>query len=292
MTLGVGSKKYLDILNESAKQSANEIAVKVLQKEYEKAQNNIMAQPLTQARDALLNALRGAAKGDQQLLDAMTRGAIPQSIHQDAMNAALDVAANNELKNKHFSSKDALFINDVKTSVKNHITLLTPVPTAFLENSIVAGGCFASLLHMMSPNDYDIFILQNDPRREILHADLLTQVKHDNQYTWNHNDNSEYMGNPNITDVFTCEYKDGAYRRYQFIFTKFNSREELINDFDFLHCCVSMQHNKLYITKQVFDAIRNKTLVENPKCNRRPKAWRIDKFIDKGWKFKNETVRI
>jgi hypothetical protein len=72
--------------------------------------------------------------------------------------------------------------------------------------------------------------------------------------------------------------------KFQYITTKYKTREELINHFDFRHCCVSYDFatDKLYITREVYDLIKSKRLVQNG--IRRPALWRYEKFHHRGWK--------
>ena len=40
--------------------------------------------------------------------------------------------------------------------------------------------------------------------------------------------------------------------------------------------------NKLFITREVYDLIKNKTLV--PNTNKPPEQWRYEKFFNRGWR--------
>lgn len=224
----------------------------------------------------------------QGVSDALVESITKPAIKQDLYNDVVDVQKNDELKKKYFSAKDALLINDVKTSVYNTLCSISPIPMRLVENAIVAGGCFASLFHSQNPNDYDIFILQGDPNDMKLKSNLINYQMEDDP-EWKHNVNDgNYLQNPNIESVFSFEHTTGYYMKFQYIFTKFKTKEELLNDFDFIHCCTSMtiapSNLHLYITPATYEAIRDKILRNNPKCNRKPKQWRIDKFISQGWK--------
>ena len=91
--------------------------------------------------------------------------------------------------------------------------------------------------------------------------------------------NKNYMDNDKIEQ--TIFYKDS---KMQYITTKYKTREELVNHFDFRHCCVSYDFatDKLYITREVYDLIKNKILLQNG--TRRPAVWRYDRFHSRGWK--------
>lgn len=241
-----------------------------------------MPVPMSQMVDILKDAMI------QGVSDALVESITKPAIKQDLYNDVADNQKNEELKQKYFSAKDWLLINDVKASVYNTLCSVSPIHMRRMENAIVAGGCFASLFHVSKPNDYDIFILQEDSNREKLFH-FLEEQTHTNHSQWKHNKDVEYLENPNIDSTFTYENITGFHIKLQYIFTKFKTREELLNDFDFVHCCTSMTLDPndphLYITPTTYESIRNKVLKNNPKCNRKPKQWRIDKFISRGWKI-------
>jgi hypothetical protein len=78
----------------------------------------------------------------------------------------------------------------------------------------------------------------------------------------------------------------------QYITTKYKTREELVKHFDFKHCCVSydFSKDKLYITREVYDLIKAKKLVQN--SNRIPAEWRFEKFKERGWKHEPLDVTL
>lgn len=238
-----------------------------------------MPMPLSQMVDILKDAMVQGV--NDALVQSITKPAIRQDLyHTDTLTSP----SNEQMKEKYFSTKDRLLIADVKASVYNHLCSSNPMPMRLLENAIVAGGCFTSLLHTKSPNDYDIFILQDDPNRNILYHKITAFMNGE----WKQTTDMGYLQNPNIDTVFTYEHVAGYHIKFQYIFTKFKTREELINDFDFVHCCTSMtiapSNLHLYITPSTYDAIRNKVLTKNPKCNRLPRQWRVKKFVEQGWK--------
>lgn len=151
---------------------------------------------------------------------------------------------------------------------------------------ILAGGCFASMFHKERPKDYDIFFLgcdENTTVGEKLNTNELTfsQTRTDKQLF--------YLKNPNITTIVDHTIGDID---YQFIFTKYKTRQELIAHFDFLHACVSYvpHDDKLYITRCTYDAIKDKKLIPNPTAPY-PEVWRFDKFLKKGW-ITDETFSL
>jgi hypothetical protein len=79
----------------------------------------------------------------------------------------------------------------------------------------------------------------------------------------------------------TVMFKDS---KMQYITTKYKTREELVQHFDFKHCCVSYDivADKLFITRETYDLIKSKTLVPNA-GGRVPAPWRYEKFLERGW---------
>ena len=188
------------------------------------------------------------------------------------------------MQNKLFTPSDIIRINDVKARVKQHMDTYFSLTKSRFETQkyVVAGGCFTSLLHGDEPRDYDFFLLDsqlNDEAIEYLKEDLEKNATTDYGTTYRIGDVT-YLKNDKITDTIMLDKP-----KVQIINTKYNTREELVNHFDFKHCCVSydFSKDKLYISRDVYDAIRNKFLIPNdPK--KPPASWRYDKFFAKGWK--------
>lgn len=113
--------------------------------------------------------------------------------------------------------------------------------------SVIAGGVFVSFLRDEDYKDIDVFVFHNMMSYTLTHNSILQN-------------NSQYLKsqNKNITGVFLDDVK-----KINTIFTKYSSRKELIDDFDYSHCCVSYDFNKLYITPQTYKAIMNKKLIVN-----------------------------
>lgn len=146
---------------------------------------------------------------------------------------------------------------------------------------VLAGGWFASLYHNEEPKDYDIFILcGKDPTvaqkvyMELLHF-IDTNEYQDDRYTHH---------NPNIWKVRKSIIKTDTGVPIQFIFSKFTERKEVVEDFDLVHTMVSYHLDKLWISRDTYDAIKTKSLVKNKKSPKELHSWRIDKFVKRGWK--------
>jgi hypothetical protein len=90
-----------------------------------------------------------------------------------------------------------------------------------------------------------------------------------------------YMHNTNILDVI-----NNTKTQAQYILTKYQTREELIAHFDYKHCKVSYvpEEDKLYITRETFDCIKNKILKWNNKQLEQPnQIYRKSNFLNQGW---------
>jgi len=187
-------------------------------------------------------------------------------------------------QNKLFTPSDIIRINDVKARVKQHMeTYFSLIRNRFVaQKYVVAGGCFASLFHNEDPRDYDFFLLKSAANSEIieqLKIDLEKNSTTDYGTSYRIGDVT-YLKNDKITDTIMLDRS-----KVQLINTQYNTREELVKHFDFKHCCVSYDFStdKLYITRETYEAIMNKKLIPNdPK--KPPAHWRYDKFFAKGWK--------
>jgi hypothetical protein len=146
---------------------------------------------------------------------------------------------------------------------------------------LYAGGFFASTFHDEPHKDIDFFIFQPPEYHKTVTATdwiktLLTGE--DFHKTKAIEQESEYRSkiNPHITEVW---YHQPS--KIQYIFTDYKSREELLSSFDYVHCRVNYYNNDLYISRKMYNAIQDKTLVVNNQAAVRD--YREKKFIDRGW---------
>lgn len=144
---------------------------------------------------------------------------------------------------------------------------------------VIAGGFFASVFNVETPNDTDVFILNNNVSK--FSYLIYTNEPDPSGAVWSvRNDAGPYLKNPHIKA--TALNKD---TKVQYILTDFTSRKELLADFDFVHCTTSYVpgEDKLYITREAYDCIMKKELRNNKKD--KPADWRIDKFMSRGWRY-------
>jgi hypothetical protein len=214
------------------------------------------------------------------------------------------------MRNRLFNKQEREELEKVKQKVLWHFKQFRlneemSIPFKF-NKLIIAGGCFASFLNGEEPRDFDVFLLEDEYNRKLAKGVADSYKSEDpiqipiskvpvNPPGANtiagyislgpkKNDrvrvgNSNYMQNDKIEQ--TVFFQDS---KFQYITTQYKTREELIGHFDFKHCCVSYSFatDKLYITREVYDLIKSKKLVQNG--DRIPAGWRFDKFQERGWK--------
>ena len=152
-------------------------------------------------------------------------------------------------------------------------------------NVILAGGCFTSWFHREEPNDYDVFILNNDLKANAM-LDRLAEITPDEYKV----SDEEYLNNANNKGNITKVVLEKS-TRIQYIVTKYKTREELISHFDSEHACISYSpsDDKLFISRSTYDCMKNKVL-KSHNGNAIPE-WRVSKFIDKrGFIFAFDSV--
>ncbi len=224
----------------------------------------------------------------------------PPNLQKDndvALDSYLKTIRNTADKSKTFTTVEVWAINAIKDKLKaalhinaeDNIWMKTP-------GIIIAGGCFTSYLHQETPKDIDIFVLDDIPAKFLaesiinptgknvtLHSigDPFSDMNEKQKKAYIEAINHRHKNNANIKDVINITLYD---KRCQIIFTKYKTREELIDHFDFVHTRVSYDINqdKLYISKETFDSIIHKNLkIANE--NRGVEQWRLEKFKNKGW---------
>lgn len=182
------------------------------------------------------------------------------------------------IKLKSKVSKHALKIVNKLGSVISKPTNGGP---AHMGSIIIAGGCFASWFHEEELHDIDVFYLANYDTNFAAYNYINTLKSKDPNIIKDH---EKYLRNNKMIEKVYTEKEPSSVYDYQHIFTKYNTRKELIDHFDFAHATISYNigEDKLYITRQAFDALRTKTLVRNKKEND-VAEWRVQKFLDRGW---------
>lgn len=157
---------------------------------------------------------------------------------------------------------------------------------------VIAGGVFASIFHKEKINDIDVFILGE---HHIISSEDWITPNYDAFSTlirykeglWNVkfrlNEEDKYH-NPHVFG--TATHKESG---IQYVMTDHLTRQDLLKDFDFVHCTVSYHEGKLNINRGAYDAIANKHLVPQNR-KKKIKQWRQDKFIRRGWWDDNNPI--
>ena len=149
------------------------------------------------------------------------------------------------------------------------------LPISFHKSVILAGGVYTNWHHREGIKDIDVFILKDGHEAAILSylKSKIGSIFDPNAFK---NASDYKRDNTNIEQVYNAM---SILPRvlYQFIFTKYKTREELISHFDFLHCTPNYYNSNLYVRKDAFEAIRDKRLVVHNKDNQ--VEWRRHKFL-------------
>ena len=168
-------------------------------------------------------------------------------------------------------------ITDWKRACKHNLTRnLINIPESFNDFWLM-GGSFSSFYHSQSIRDHDIFIIKNANNNNLIYDSILARF----QANENLKKSSKYSTttkNPHIQYVF----KDPI-SNFQYIFTDYTSREDVLKDFDMLHCCVSydLRIDAFKISPAVAEAIKNKHIIANSAKGIAPD--RIGKMRYLGW---------
>lgn len=176
------------------------------------------------------------------------------------------------------------------------------VPRSLLGDSILTGGVFICLMHVgmsidaMKQNtdekkfDIDFFV-----PCDTMHSrnDLISALMKSNGFKLTTvNEYSGQIGTNNSGKINSCWQstkknvhwldKDPLdYIPYNVILSNFQTRDEIIKDFDLVHTQAAYQNDKLWISKKTYYACRDKRLVfVDP--TRKPTQKRIDRLKTRG----------
>lgn len=186
-----------------------------------------------------------------------------------------------------FNNEEVHVIKESKREIKGQINSRSLLWNGITRNVVIAGGFFTSVLQNKPFKDIDIFVLNNDTTvyNELTggfhNASAPTQVNMTEHGIMRRSEMMSYMHNTNILDVI-----NNTKTQAQYILTKYQTREELLNHFDYKHCKVSYvpEEDKLYINRETFDCIKNKILKWNNKQLEQPnQIYRKNNFLNQGW---------
>ena len=147
------------------------------------------------------------------------------------------------------------------------------------KNIILTGGVVASLIQCVEPNDWDFYFTDYDAMKGFqkgISAEYFKQSIQDvdPKYTESVGQDGKMI----TTHAITMDNKAS------FITMMVGNADEIRGTFDYVHCMpyYKLSNNTLYISKQQFDACRNKHLIVNNAS--RVKEHRILKFLKRGYK--------
>ena len=216
-------------------------------------------------------------------IGSVLRGASGTSMWDDQDAFTKDIE-NKLLAKRLFSKEETDRLIEIKKWIKSATAQSQNVFHSLMHNTsfVVAGGCFASLINEEPVHDIDFFILNDEYLKDIVKKIIDRSAGDDRVRVGN----SDYMNNDQIEN--TIFFKDS---KFQFITTKFKSREELVKHFDFKHCCVSYSFSTdtLHISRETYDLIKAKKLVPQ-NVNKLPAQWRYEKFLNRGWTKPEITI--
>lgn len=188
-------------------------------------------------------------------------------------------------KLQHFVMKGGVYrfgSFNFSTETYSEGPIMTPEENTLM---VVAGGVIPSILLHELINDIDVFILKKNI--ELFHK--LVAFKPGDwtlRYFFDENNDSRADDYKNPHVFATATNKE---TKVQYILTDHVDRKSLLSDFDYLHCTASYHEGSLYINRETYDAIMNKTLVRQHK-NKKPKVHRTNKFIERGWKSEEQAM--
>lgn len=195
-------------------------------------------------------------------------------------NEIEDLIKNKELFEYYIVSSPTATDKFTKHTYKNHPSF------------VIAGGVFASIFHKEKIFDIDVFILGE---RHIIssedwitpNSDHFSSLIRYKEGRWNVKfrlDEDDKYHNPHVFG--TATHKESG---VQYIMTDHLTRQDLLKDFDFVHCTVSYHEGKLNINRGAYDAIANKHLVPQNR-KKKIKQWRMEKFLSRGWWDENNPI--
>lgn len=157
--------------------------------------------------------------------------------------------------------------------------------SAVREECIITGGSIASCFHNEKINDFDLYAKTPSALaniKTIILESMQSHIKEMKRYDLTNLDGSTPKAKLMITDNAVTLNGD-----IQFIYL--SEAEACRQKFDFIHCMpwFDIRTQKLYISKDQYDAIANKHLLINP-YGENIKFRRVDKYIKRGWAIKQD----
>ena len=183
-----------------------------------------------------------------------------------------------------FSDAERKEIETVKSIVQQKLReLLSDLPVdtyPYFKQSILTGGCFASIFLHEEVHDWDVY-LKDFVTSQAFESFVMSDTPTLNEVA---GVTPGYMIDVKVRDKLvtpnSITFKNGL----QVITMTGKEHRET---FDFVHCMpyFDMATQQLFISRQQYDAIKNKQLIKNLKHSKDLNPRRVDKFMERGWRF-------
>ena len=172
-----------------------------------------------------------------------------------------------------------MLIRDLVKSKFRELLSDLPVDTyPYFKDSILTGGCFASLFNGGIVNDWDVYLKDVDT------ADRFESFIMSDTPTLNvvKDATPGYMAEVKVQGKLVTANAITFKNKLQVITRTCKAHRET---FDFIHCMpyFDMATQQLFISRAQYDSIKQKKLVKNPEHKQELSAHRIDKFLERGW---------
>jgi len=172
-----------------------------------------------------------------------------------------------------------MLIRDVVKSKFRELLSDLPVDTyPYFKDSILTGGCFASLFNGELTNDWDVYLKDVDT------ADRFESFVMSDTPTLNavKDLTPGYIAEVKVRGKLITANAITFKNKLQVITRTCKAHRET---FDFIHCMpyFDMATQQLFISRRQYDAIKNKKIIQNPNHKEQPSLHRLDKFLERGW---------
>jgi len=181
-----------------------------------------------------------------------------------------------------FSDNERAEIESVKGVVQKKLReLLSELPTdiyPYFKESILTGGCFASLFLDEEVHDWDVY-LRDSVSISRFESFVMSDTPTLNEVA---DVTSGYMIITNVDGKLVTAnaitFKNGL----QVIIKADKTHRDT---FDFVHCMpyFDMKTQQLFISRLQYDCIKQKQLVKNAKHQQTMSHHRVEKFLKRGW---------
>lgn len=202
------------------------------------------------------------------------------------------------IKLHDFNPQETEMLIDLASFCRINFDFEQPTTTRFAvdtqilrQHAVFTGGFFPTYLQgpigrSIKKKEIDCFILNQSTQEDItkIEKTLIAWIqrafpgKSSFRYT-------PYFNAQKCNLVYLVyEVKDTHLGNFKFMFTEFKTRKELIDSFDFVHCQMSFHNDRLYLTRNIFDAIMQKKLIYTKQTISSMNPNRVNKFIELGYK--------